>query len=187
MKKVFIFILLFFVFAAVVQPVLAQRYATCDKCGYCTSGKARAEAVPEGWAECAQCLYPQATIANKQSLLIDLTTNLPLQPQKGHYWTMLGCIKTDAGDFTKEGAIASLVQPLLNLVFSAAGVIAFMYILYGAAVVMTSQANPERLNYGKRLMIGALVGLVFVLASVFIVNLVGNQILGIPDIGSADP
>jgi len=68
-------------------------------------------------------------------------------------------------------------------VFSVAGGIAFLYLIYGAFIITTSQSNPERLNYGRRVVYGAITGLIFTLGSVFIVKFIASGILKIPGFG----
>jgi hypothetical protein len=92
---------------------------------------------------------------------------------------MLGCITSGAGVGFKDGA-PSVVQAMLNVIFSLSGGVAFLYLMYGGFIYMTSQADAEQLNYGKRLITGAIVGLILTFGSVFLVNLIGSGILKIP-------
>jgi hypothetical protein len=160
---------------------LKYRYAACDLCGYCS----RNQTVPQSWSACQKCLYPN--IANtdpaaNETLLINPETNLPTTPMPGRSYTFLGCIE-GGGGFTQSGAGGGVVQKILNIIFSMAGGIAFLYLLYGAFVIATSQADPEKLNYGKRLVYGAIVGLIFTLGSVFIINFIASGVLKIPGFG----
>jgi len=174
------------------QPTNAQsRYATCDVCGYCPDSY---PTPPTKWASCAKCLYPSLyplegtpDPVQKQSLLIDDATNLPPQTAKGHIYTVFGCIKTDLNDFTQTGAAQSLVQVLLNVIFITAGGVAFLYLIYGSFILITSQADPERLAYGKRVVLGAIIGLAFTLGSVFVINLLASNVLGLPGFTSVTP
>ncbi|MBI4225933.1 hypothetical protein HY612_02365 [Candidatus Roizmanbacteria bacterium] len=189
MRKLFLFlsslITLFFFISPVVgqtstpppTPTSAVRYAACDLCGYCPPDQ-----LPSTWEKCRLCLYPTASpdSALKETLRVDLGTNTGPTPYQGRQYTVIGCIKTDLGSFQQEGAAASVVQILLNVIFSIIGSIAFLYLIYGSFVVLTSQAEPERLNYGKRLIYGAIIGLIFSLSSVFIVNFLASGVLKIP-------
>lgn len=185
MKKVFILAIfsflilnLFFIFPLRINGQ-EDRFATCDQCGYCQNQPA-----PSNWSECAQCLYPNVTNPESgETLRINPETNLPPTPYPGRVYTMIGCVKTDLGSFEKEGAAASVVQVLLDLLFKIIGGVALIYLIYGTSVIMTSQANPERLNYGKRVVIGAVVGVIFSLSAVFLVNILANNILRIPGFG----
>lgn len=174
-------------------------FVTCDACGYCPvivngpnsacSFDPVAGPVPGNWATCVKCLYPSLypTGAVPDPGLCDTvriipTTLLPPTPYVGRQYTMIGCL-TSAGGFqnnTNTGA-SSFVQALFDLlVFRITGGIAFLYLMYGAFLVLTSQAEPERLNQGKRVIFGAVIGLIFTLGSVFIVNLIGSGILRMP-------
>ena len=94
---------------------------------------------------------------------------------------MLGCITSGSSvGFTGQTGAPTFVQALLNVLFSLAGGLAFLYLMYGAFIILTSQADPERLNYGRRLIYGAIAGLIITIGSVFAVNLIGSGILHIP-------
>lgn len=183
MKRLF-FILFFFACLAFFSQVFSQttptsgsRYAACDLCGYCPPDQP-----PSTWEKCRQCIYPDANSdpGAKDTLKVDSATNVGPTPYPGRQYTMIGCIKTDLGSFAQEGAAASVVQILLNILFGIIGSIAFLYLIYGSFVVLTSQAEPERLNYGKRLVYGAIIGVIFTLTSAFVVNFLASGVLKIP-------
>ncbi|PIV08420.1 hypothetical protein COZ40_01300 [Candidatus Roizmanbacteria bacterium CG_4_10_14_3_um_filter_39_13] len=196
-----IFVLMVFAFVAYKSAFAAStRYATCDACGLCptvVNGEAPSctvDSVPGDWKRCVKCLYPEKypstsdpDPSNCDTLLIDDATNLPQSPVKvGRQFTMLGCITSGTGVGFKEGA-PSFVQALLNVIFSLSGGLAFLYLMYGGFIILTSQADPEKLNYGRRLVTGSIVGLVFTIGSVFMVNLIGSGILHIPGFSGATP
>lgn len=164
---------------SVIQEPTGPRYAACDLCGFCPPNDP-----PQSWPSCQKCLYPNISSdpTAMESLIIDPETNLPPTSSPGRQYTFLGCLGSGGG-FGEEGAAGSVVQSILNIIFSAAGGIAFLYLIYGSFVVATSQANPERLNYGKRVVYGAITGLIFTLASVFIVKFIASGILKIPGFG----
>lgn len=178
-------LLIIFVFSLVavffVNQSLAQRYAACDQCGYCPPNPP-----PGSWSSCQKCLYPDINPdpAAQESLKIDPETNLVIAPATGRQFTFLGCLATGAGSFNQEGGAGSVVQILLKTVFSIVGGVAFLYLLYGAFVLATSQNDPEKLNYGKRLVYGAIVGLIFSLTSVLLINFLASQVLKIPGFGN---
>lgn len=200
MGRVFCFIVSFFVFASLFSgPILAQRYVRCDVCGFCDYpdqiqpqaldgiGAELADKQPADLANCHKCLYPGIAdpVGSRGTLLISetgasATGPIAPTPAGGRYYTMFGCIDTKMGGFSQEGASGAVVQQLLDVVFATVGGISFLTILFGSYVVLTSRADPNRLNYGRRVVVGAIIGLVFTLASVFIINTVGGKILGIP-------
>ena len=180
MKKVLIFILVFLLSVSVVNTVLAQRYAVCDLCGYCPPNPA-----PQSWLSCKRCLYPNISSDDPsmmETLIVNPVTNLAPSPASGKQYTFLGCLGGSNG-FSQEGSAGDVVQSLLNIVFSLSGGIAFLYLLYGSFVIATSQANPEKLSYGKRVVYGAIAGLIFTVGSVFIVKFIASGILKIPGFG----
>ena len=186
MKKIFVFIIFFLLVAFVSRQSFAQaptvagpRYAACDLCGYCPPNPA-----PQSWPACQKCLYPNINPdpAAMDSLEVDPETNLPASPATGRQYTFLGCIKSGGG-FSQEGAVGGVVQTLLNIIFSMSGGIAFLYLIYGSFIITTSQSSPDRLNYGRRVVYGAIAGLIFTLGSVFVVKFIASGILKIPGVG----
>lgn len=180
------FSLVSFVFAqeTTISPVEnGPRYAQCDACGYCPSINPEP---PKSWYSCQKCLYPDINPDPQamESLKIDPKTNTPISPMPGRMYTFLGCLG-GSGSFTETSSSGAIIQKILNIIFSTAGGIAFLYLLYGSFVIVTSQADPERLNYGKRIVSGAIIGLVFTLTSVLIVNFIGQGVLKIPGFSEA--
>lgn len=162
-----------------------DRYATCDQCGLCQKGDPVVVApTPQSWPACCRCLYPNSNCVNGLSLntlLVDSTTNAPLAPKPGRLYTMLGCLNTTmVGGFGQKGSAGPLVQSLLTIIFSVAGGAGFLYLLYGAFLILTSQSDPEKLNQGKRTVYGAIIGVIFSVLAVFLVNLIATKILGVP-------
>lgn len=86
-------------------------------------------------------------------------------------WTAIGCVPT-----TTEG----FVNTLLPFFIGIGGGIAFLLILFGALQIMMSSGNPEKLNAGKELISAAITGLLLIIFSIFILQLIGVQILKIP-------
>src|SRR3989344_8921386 len=146
MRK-FIIVIIFIIFIKIItMGVFAQtRYAACDLCGFCPPNPA-----PQSWPSCQKCLYPNISSdpLTMESLIIDPETNLAPSPASGKQYTFLGCLGGGSGGFTNQGAAGGVVQSLLNIIFSISGGIAFLYLLYGSFIIATSQAHPERLNYG---------------------------------------
>jgi len=131
----------------------------------------------------------QAALASCKTLTVDATTGLQFQSIQGHQYTMLGCISSSSSfaDTSGSGA-ANFIQTLFDfLVFKITGGVAFLYLIYGAFLYLTSQGDTERLNHAKRVILGAIIGLIFTISSVFVVNLIGNGILKIPGFSGTTP
>lgn len=185
-KLLFLLITVAFVLSALNPTKAEDSYVDCNECGYCMAPSDPQPAPNKTQIQCMKCLYglgdsPFFNEIKEDTLKINPDTSLPPQPTPGHMNTMIGCISVDGG-FSQEGAVAGLANVVLGLIFKLAGALAFLYILYGAFIVLTSQDNPEKLGKGKSILIGAIVGLVFCLLSIFILNLIANDILKIPDL-----
>lgn len=87
--------------------------------------------------------------------------------------TALGCISTDV---ESGGFINSLLQLAIGL----GGAIALLLILGGVFIITTSAGIPDKLNQGKELITSAISGLLFIILSIFLLHLIGIQILSIP-------
>jgi len=204
MKKIVSLVLFFLTLLSIIQTpsfAASKRYVTCDACGLCpkiingTTSSCTVDFVPGDWKRCVKCLYPTlfppASNPNPttcDSVLVDENTGIVKYPvENGRQFTMLGCITSGStvGGFTDKNAAPSFVQALLNVLFTFAGGIAFLYLMYGGYIIIVSQADPERLNYGRRLIYGSIIGLIFTFGSVFIVNLIGSGILRIPGFNGA--
>jgi len=89
--------------------------------------------------------------------------------------TALGCIPTE--DTTQ------FVGWLLGAAIKIAGGIAFLLIIFGAIKVLTSSGNPEAVKAGQEMITSALMGLIFIIFSLFLLELIGVKILNIPGFG----
>jgi hypothetical protein len=86
--------------------------------------------------------------------------------------TAIGCVYVGSG--------TSLVETILRIATGVGGGLALALILYGVFVVTTSAGMPDKLKAGSEIITSAIIGLIFILLSVFLVNLIGINILGIP-------
>ncbi len=86
-------------------------------------------------------------------------------------YTPFGCIETDPQKF---------ISKILKIAIGIAGGIAFLMIIYGGFVIMTSSGNPEKLTNGKEILTSAISGLLLIIFSVVILKIIGVDILGIP-------
>jgi hypothetical protein len=89
-------------------------------------------------------------------------------------WTAIGCVTTDP-----ENLLGTILRVALGL----AGGIAFLLILFGGLQIMTSAGNPEQLNAGRELISSAVIGLILILFSIFLLQFIGVNIIGIPGFG----
>ena len=97
--------------------------------------------------------------------------------------TAIGCIPLEIGFFgSKEGSVfftAFILQWAIGL---GAGV-AFLLIIYASFLIITSAGNPQQVQSGKELLTSAIMGLIMLLGSVYILKIIGVDILGLQEIG----
>ena len=86
--------------------------------------------------------------------------------------TALGCIPTSTAPF---------VNYVLKRAVSIGGGIAFILMLVGAFVLITSAGNPESVKKGKDIITSAIVGLLFIIFAIFLLKFIGVDILKLPE------
>ncbi|MEK7112028.1 MAG: pilin [Patescibacteria group bacterium] len=86
--------------------------------------------------------------------------------------TAIGCIPvTDTNLF---------IGFILRWAIGIGGGIAFLLIVYAAFMIMSSRGNPDRLKAGQELLTSAIAGLIMLIFSVFILRVIGVDILQLP-------
>jgi hypothetical protein len=96
---------------------------------------------------------------------------VPLCPGQDAIETAIGCIPiTDS---------TQLISFFLRWGMSIGGGIALVLIVVGGLQVTTASGDPKRLQAGKELLTAAVMGLVLLIFSAFILRLIGADILGI--------
>ena len=89
-------------------------------------------------------------------------------------------IDTAIGCITVLDTSEEFLNDILAWAVGIGGGIAFALILYGGFLIMTSQGDPKRLSAGQETMTSAIMGVILLVFSVFILKLIGVDILGIP-------
>jgi len=203
LASVFIFIVVFLSFQTPTHAAIdcrIQRCAECDECGYCyTTG-----VQPDGWDSCRKCLYPDVNTAATDNetlrIITDIsdpallvlpenrrTINKAVPPAAGKYYTQLGCIDTNLASFSDPSASGGVLNFLLgSLIFPSVGVLTFLALIYGSFLLITAQGEQMKIEKGKRVISGAIIGLVFTFGSILLVTTIGGDILRIPGIGRSD-
>ena len=161
-KLVQLFLIIFLILASnfflLNSSVFAQPsptgVPTCDLCGWCNQ---TVNPKPSDWDKCRSCLYDASGTE-----------------KSGSYYTVLGCLSTKPEEF---------VQSMLSIIFGVSGGLAFMSVLYGSAIVLTSSGNPEKIQSGKDLITNSIIGILIIVFSVFLLRVVGFDILQIPGFG----
>ncbi len=88
--------------------------------------------------------------------------------------TAIGCINTNPQEF---------LSWLLPVMIGIASGTAFLIILLGSFQIQISTGNPERIHAGREMISSAVAGLLLIIFSVFILRLIGVDVLGIPEFG----
>ena len=85
--------------------------------------------------------------------------------------TGIGCIPTEP---------INLVRWILKYAILMGGGIAFLLSVFGGVSIILAGGNPEKINAGKEIISSALTGLLFIVFSVFLLRLIGLDILQLP-------
>lgn len=93
---------------------------------------------------------------------------------QGGVWTAIGCIKRDP---------VSIAQRLIAVGLGIGGGVALIMTLAGGFILATSQGEPQKANQAKEMITNSVIGLLFVIFSVVILQFIGVTILHIPGFG----
>ena len=95
--------------------------------------------------------------------------------EKGGTWTAIGCVYGDIGRF--------ISQTLLGFGVGLAGIVSLACLIYASIIMQTSRGNPDKITKARDMIQSCLIGLVLVIFSVFILRVIGVDILRIPGLG----
>lgn len=122
------------------------------------------------------------------AILFASMTHTVLATQPGDQWctpaggaantginTALGCIST-----TADPGQGSFFEAILKIAIGLGGGLALVLMLYGVFIVTTSAGIPDKLKEGGDVITSAVTGLIFIILSVFLLNFIGINILGLP-------
>ncbi len=90
----------------------------------------------------------------------------------GGIWTAVGCVYPNVKDFIEK--------TVLGFGIGLAGFVALLCIIYAAFRLQTSQGNPENIKKAQELLTSCIMGLMLIIFAVFILRLIGVDILKIP-------
>jgi hypothetical protein len=98
----------------------------------------------------------------------------PVCDQNGDQYTC----HTAIGDISTSPA--GFIKTLMGVVLSIAGGLAVLLIMISGYRMMVSQGNPENIKNAKDQLTAAIIGLLFVIFSLVILQIIGVNILGLP-------
>ncbi len=90
---------------------------------------------------------------------------------EGTVCTALGKINTNPTE---------LVNTILTIAIGVGGGIAFLMIVFGGFRLVFSQGDPKAIQEARETITSAIIGLLLIVFSVFLLNLIGVDILGLP-------
>lgn len=90
----------------------------------------------------------------------------------GGIWTGIGCVKTTLTTFIQE--------TVFGIGIGLAGIVALGCMIYSAFLLQTSQGNAEKITTAQDMMKSCIFGLLLIIFSVFILRVIGVNILQIP-------
>jgi hypothetical protein len=132
---------------------------------YCKNGQPQMET---GRSQTCICIA-----ASKPKISTPSTSSNPTCETNGKKGidTAIGCIPIEDTN--------SFIAFILKWAIGVGGGIAFLLILVAGFQIMTSTGDPKRLQAGKELLTSAIAGLILLIFSVFILRIIGVDILGI--------
>lgn len=176
MKKIAEIILLFLFLLA---PLSLPKPTLAAQCNLCPAGKNLSLCVSLSGKVDLLCARSRTPAGACQDVELPPTNPCPTAAipwagckDKSYINTALGCIPiADANAFIKW---------FLGYAILLAGGVAFLLMLSGGLMVIVSSGDPNRVKAGSELITSALAGLLFIIFSLFLLRLVGVEILQIP-------
>ncbi|HEX7042527.1 MAG TPA: pilin [Patescibacteria group bacterium] len=94
-----------------------------------------------------------------------------------------GCLSIDTAIGTISTNINDVVMTIFKLILGIAGGVAAVLIIASGYEMMTSQGNPEKVKAARERLTSAIVGLLFIIFSVAILQIIGVDVLQLPGFG----
>lgn len=177
MKKIIILLTTFLLFIANYSNIYAicGTYNVQNKFCVFSDGTVTNDFANCGNSKCCtssnECTQKQNTQPVQQSTNSAATSPTCEVDGKKGISTALGCLPFEDPD--------KLAVLFLRIGLGIGGGIAFLMIIFAGFIISTSSGDPKRLNSGKELLGAAIGGLILLIFSVFILRLLGVNILGI--------
>ena len=129
-------------------------------------------AAPAGAAAPAAAAVPAAPAATPCTDPKTCTSGKGLRCGGGEgILTAIGCVPTKP---------QALVEGLLKYGTVAAGAIAFLLMILGALQMITAEGNPESIKHAQERFYSAIIGLLLIIFSVLLMQVIGVDLLGLP-------
>lgn len=131
-----------------------------------------------GFLGIGRCCVPK----NVSDVPPNPTTVSSLPPCK-HYGDKAkneGCLIVDTAFGPIQTDAAGLVQGIFTILLGLSGGVAILLVIAAGYQLMTSQGNPEKVKEGRERLIAAIVGLLFIIFSAAILQIIGVDLLHLP-------
>jgi len=90
-------------------------------------------------------------------------------------WTAVGCVPTNS---------SSIMRVVIKIGLSVSGGVALLMILAASFMLSTSQGDPKKTNDAKDMLSSAIMGLMFIIFSITMLQFIGVKVLQIPGFGT---
>lgn len=89
----------------------------------------------------------------------------------------LNKIRDPFGDeLTKKRDVYEIIKTVINWMLTLAGIIAVIFVIIGGYMYLTSAGNEEQSGKGRKTIINALIGLIIIILSYVIVNVIVSAV-----------
>lgn len=167
-----------------LQPIIDTFTSMTTTKGNMSSCYTGVQSIPDANDPSCQCINPITPapsylaalndFCQRQSNVSDRSACLACA-NDGGVFSGIGCIKTDSKKFIEE--------TVFGLGIGLAGGFSLLCIIYAAFMMQSSQGNPEKLKKAQEMITSCIMGLLLIIFSVFILRLIGVNILRIPGFG----
>ena len=94
-----------------------------------------------------------------------------------------GCTKVQTAIGIINTSPAGFVKSVFGLVLGLSGGLALLLIIYSGFQLIESRGNPEKLEAAREQLTSAIIGLLFIIFSLVIIQMIGVDILNLPGLG----
>ncbi len=122
------------------------------------------------WLNIAQLVFTLALVLSP--------VYVPAVAQAGLIDTFVNNCPADTGVRCSEGSIAAIFRLIINWALAIAFIAAVIMLIYGGFLYITSAGNTDNATKGKTAIINALVGIVIIVLSYIIVQIVYRFVSG---------
>ena len=132
------------------------------------------------------CLVGEGRDPEGTPFPIDITEDTDLETIKSKRDQIVKCTAVPTAFGVLNVDPKQIVSTLLGIVLGFVGGIALLLIIYAGYKLVTSRGNPEQIESARETLTSAIIGLLFIIFSVVILEVIGVDILKIPGFGCAE-